>query len=117
VKLLELEPQFVRYVKEADGEYLHHVDSLAQAQGIQFLCPSCFVRNKGPIGTHLIEVALAGRGVSDSQGSHNRRGKPSRWTAVGSGYGDLTLTPSVLTDPAKPACDGWHGYITNGATR
>jgi len=113
MRLIDLEPQFMRYVS-TDHEYLHYVDTLAEAQGVKFLCPSCFVRNKGAIGTHGIEVSFTGRGVQDHQGSHNREGKPSRWNASGSSYADLTLTPSVLIDEAKPACDGWHGHITNG---
>lgn len=118
MKLTELEPRFVRYerryVNGVWGDYIPIAESIAEAQGIQFLCPSCFVRNNGAVGTHLIEVSFAGRGVADHQGSHNREGKPSRWTANGSGYSDLTTQPSILIDPAKPTCDGWHGYITNG---
>jgi hypothetical protein len=35
------------------------------------------------------------------------------WQRTGNTIDDLTLTPSVLRDPAKGGC-GWHGYITNG---
>ena len=126
MKLIDLDPQFVRYVTQnkdeqvAEGrispaEYLHHLDSLTDAQGIVFLCPTCFVKNSGAVGTHGIEVSFSGRGVQDHQGSRNRQGKPSRWNASGAGYSDLTLMPSVLIDPAKPACDGWHGFITAGS--
>jgi hypothetical protein len=114
MKLTDLEPQFMRYVTNESGNYLHHVETVAEAQGIQFLCPVCFVKNGGNVGTHGIEVSFADRGVQDHQGSHNREGKPSRWNVSGTGYTDLTTTPSILIDPAKPACDGWHGYITNG---
>ena len=125
MRLTDLEPKFIRYVTQskeeqfAEGpatptEYLHHVDTLAEAQGIQFLCPVCFQKNSGPIGTHAIEVAFADRGVLDHQGSHNRAGAPSRWSASGTSYSDLTTLPSILIDPALPACAGWHGYITNG---
>jgi hypothetical protein len=119
MRFTELEPQFMRYETrpqpQADaGKYLHHVNSLDEAQGIHFLCPICFVKNGGNVGTHLIEVTFSGRGVSDDEGSHNREGKPSRWGVSGTGYSDLSTTPSVLIDPALPACAGWHGYITNG---
>lgn len=116
MRLTELEPQFMRY-ETSDHEYLREVDSLAEAQGVQFLCPSCFVRNNGNIGTHYIEVTFADRGVLDNQGSHNREGRPSRWIVSGTGYSDLTTLPSILIDEAKPACDGWHGHITNGEVR
>jgi hypothetical protein len=114
MKLVQLEPQFVQYFRDEVAHFLRHVPDLVQAQGIQFLCPSCFIRNNGAVGTHLIEVSFAGRNVRDDEGSHKRDGQPSRWNCSGSGYGDLTLTPSVLIDPAKPACDGWHGFVTNG---
>ena len=118
MRLTELEPQFVRYVTQgheeqfAEGratpaEYLHHLDSLAEAQGIVFLCPTCIVKNSGTVGTHAIEVTFAGRGAQDHQGSHNRESKPSRWNVSGSGYSDLTLHPSV-----DAGC--WHGFVTNG---
>ena len=113
MKLTDLEPQFMRY-ETSDHEYLRHVDSLAEAQSVQFLCPVCFVKNNAPVGTHLIEVSFSDRGVLDHQGSHNREGAPSRWTVSGTGYADLTTLPSILVDPAEPACAGWHGYITNG---
>ncbi len=114
MKLTELEPQFVCYEKRDIGEILRHVDSFTEAQGVQFLCPVCFVRHNGPVGTHYIEVSFAGKGVQDHQGSHNREGQPSRWNASGTYYNDLTCTPSVVIDPAEPACAGWHGFITNG---
>jgi hypothetical protein len=114
MKLVHLEPQFIQYFEEGVAQYLRHVPDLGHAQGVQFLCPVCFVRNGGAVGTHLIEVTFAGKGVKDHLGSHNNKGKPSRWTASGTGYADLTLKPSILIDPAKPACDGWHGFVTNG---
>jgi hypothetical protein len=125
MRLTDLEPQFVRYVTQsrdeqfAEGrvtpaEYLHHVNTLDDAQGIVFLCPACFAKNGGSVGTHGIEVAFANRGVKDHQGSKNREGKPSRWNAAGTNYSDLTTTPSILIDPAEPICPGWHGYITKG---
>jgi hypothetical protein len=125
MKLTELEPQFVKYVTQspddqfAEGratpaEFLHHVATAQEAQGIVFLCPACFKRNGGSVGTHAIEVSFSGKGAKDHQGSRNREGKPSRWTVSGNTYDDLTLRPSILIDPAKPGCDGWHGFITNG---
>jgi hypothetical protein len=114
MKLTELEPQFECYGRRDGHDILRHVDSLEEAQGIQFLCPSCFVRHGGSVGTHWVEVSFAGRSVEEKQGSHNRDGQPSRWNVSGTGYSDLTTTPSILIDPAEPACSGWHGFITNG---
>lgn len=35
------------------------------------------------------------------------------WNRTGDTFETLSLTPSILFDPAKGGC-GWHGYITNG---
>jgi len=117
MKLGQLDPQFVQYFEDASGSYLRCVPDLVQAQGIRFLCPACFVRNGGNVGTHYIETSFAGRDVKDHQGSHNRSGKPSRWTVYGSGYSDLTLSPSVLIYAAEPACPGWHGWVKFGEVK
>jgi hypothetical protein len=114
MKLGQLDPQFVKYFSDETGDYLRHVPDLGQAEGIVFLCPACFVRNNGAVGTHALEVTFAGRGVPDEKGSRNSTGGPSRWAAAGSSYDDLTLDPSILINPAEPACSGWHGWIRNG---
>lgn len=136
MRLTDLEPQFLRYEERVetwevvDGDeatwrergcptkpvtgprtYLPYVDNLYEAQAIHFLCPVCFRKNGGAVGTHWVEVSFADRGVLDYQGSHNDEGKPSRWTVSGTSYHDLTTTPSIFLKP--PGC-GWHGYITNG---
>jgi hypothetical protein len=132
MKLTDLDPHFIRYetridtytvidgdhetwrargcpTKEVTGprEYSIRVETLAEAQGIRFLCPTCYAKNSGPVGTHGIDVAFHGRGVLDHQGSHNSKGEPSRWHVSGDGLENLTMTPSI---------DGgcWHGHVTNG---
>lgn len=110
MKLSELEPRFVRYETRGGTEYNHMVESLTEAQGIEFLCPACFAKNSGSIGTHGIHVTFRNRGALDAQGSHGRTGSPSRWDVTGSSHADLTLTPSIDT---TPSCT-WHGHVTNG---
>jgi len=138
MKLIELQPRFVRYETRietyavANGDhttwrergcpthevtgprhYSEFVDSIAEAQGIWFLCPLCFQTNGGDVGTHWCEVTFANRGASDEQGSHGHDGKPTRWDMSGTNFQDLTLTPSIdLVDGCA-----WHGYITNGEIR
>lgn len=107
MKLVHLEPQFVQYFEDETGKYLRHVPDLAHSQGIVFLCPACFAKNNGPVGTHGIEVSFHGRGVLDHQGSHNTAGNSSRWQVSGNGYSDLSLHPSI-------DCGCWHGFIKNG---
>lgn len=86
------------------------IESLSEAQGIMFLCPLCFDKNAGPIGTHSIEVTFSDRNVIDKDGSHNKEGRATRWKIEGgSGLEDLRLSPSILIESG---CN-WHGFIGN----
>ena len=70
----------------------------------------CFQQNGGAVGTHLCSVTFEGRGAQDHHGSHGKDGKPTRWSVSGTGFSDLTTSPSILL---TAGCN-WHGYITNG---
>lgn len=96
--LRELE---ARFLKLKENGFIHNV-AFEEAQGIEFLCPSCFIKDNGPIGTHWIICWFADRGVPD-----NVFPGPERWPVSGTGLDDLTLNPSILI------CD-YHGYIING---
>jgi len=88
-KLAELEPQFA----VAYGDGWQDVQSLDQAQGIYFTCPSC--------RAHTLLVWFRDRGVPASN-------KPAaRWAVSGTGYADLTLAPSI-----NARC--WHGFVRGG---
>lgn len=126
IKLTGLDPRWQKYIegiapdyhgrKLPDGstqwggfpcEEVHQVDTLAEAQGIRFYCPICYVKNNGPQGTHIVAVSFEGRGVLPHQGSHGKNG-PSRWVvAGGTGFDDLQLTPSILLGGG---CN-WHGFV------
>jgi hypothetical protein len=134
VKLAELEPTFVRYelqvdtwtrvlgdpgtykdgdpTEEVTGPREHTILDVpfAEAQGIEFLCPKCFLSNGGAGGTHWCNVTFSDRGVADQLGAHNTAGKPTRWAVSGDRFENLTTTPSILLEGG---C-GWHGFITNG---
>lgn len=135
IKLTELQPQFVRYeskietykvvegdqatwhergcpTKEVTGprHYMASVSTFVEAQGIHFLCPKCFAANRGDVGTHWCQVTFEGKGVPPEMGCHDNTGRPTRWNVSGSGYGDLTVTPSIQI---LGGC-AWHGFITNG---
>lgn len=134
MKLTELEPQFIRYearietyeiivgdsatwrdrgcpteVVTGPKQWQICVNTLDQAQGIRFLCPKCFQQNGGDVGTHGCDVTFEGRGVAEEHGSHGSTGA-TRWGVSGTGYDDLTTTPSILL---VGGC-AWHGFITNG---
>lgn len=109
MKLSQLEPQFV--TSPSPGR-LQDVDTLAEAQGVMLLCPRCFERNGGPVGTHSLLIWFRDRGVPP-----DATPGPGRWAASGSGYDDLTLSPSInLETPDGHGCQ-WHGFVTNGETR
>lgn len=112
MKLIELEPQFIRHELRDNQKIDVHVQTLKAATGIFFLCPVCYLKNSGPIGTHGIIVTFNGRDVPDELGSHNKEGLPSRWNVTGSSYDDLTLAPSI--DISRDLPGEWHGFITNG---
>ncbi len=110
MKLTELHPEFIALIPEG----WRHVEAIAEAQGVMFLCPKCWVANGGPVGTHAVICWSRSRGVPDSQYP-----KPGRWTLEGTGLHDLTLNGdapggggarSVLL---TGGCQ-WHGFVTNG---
>lgn len=116
MKLTELEPRFVTRIirneevlttrgkQMRDVEYIGHPTTLAEAQGVQFLCPACFAKNGGAVGTHMVLCWFKDRGIPDSAVPG-----PGRWKVSGTGFDDLTLTPSV-----DLGAGDWHGFITNG---
>ena len=108
MKLLDLEPRFQRIETDADGRDVYPAaGGLVAAQGLLFLCPVCFTANGGPIGTHSVLVWFRDRGVPDA-----KMPGPGRWTATGTGYLDLTLSPSIHLS-GEGGC-GWHGQVTAG---
>ena len=85
------------------------VESLTEADGISFLCPGCFTRNGGAVGTHRINVFFEGRGAPPHIGL-NSSGVTSRWDVMGNDFLDLTLHPSIHV---RSGC-GWHGFVKHG---
>lgn len=112
MKLRELEAQFIKYIPR-DGQYEGdghlYVDTLAEADGIVFLCPLCFAANAGPIGTHSVICWFEGK-VPDEVSP-----KPGRWNPVGSSIDDLTFVPGAKSNSVQllGGCN-WHGFIKNG---
>jgi hypothetical protein len=124
MKLVELEASFVRRVMEHcargpsdtcnivhDGPVDHETwpeASFADADGVFFLCPKCFLANHGDVGTHSV-MCWRPRVPADVAP------KPGRWEFQGTGLHDLTLvagSSSILL--TGPGC-GAHFFIRNGA--
>lgn len=110
--LIELKAKFMRVEDRPDGRVFAPALSIAEAHGVRFLCPKCFVANGGAVGTHQVicwsETSGAPADVAPG---------PGRWRMVGTSIEDLTLdcepgrTRSVQLNGG---CD-WHGFVTNGA--
>lgn len=99
------------YEKTGPVEYIPAVDTLADADGVMFLCPKCFAENGGPVGTHSVICWFVGKVADDVDP------KPGRWTPTGTSLDDLTFVPSAGRSHSvllKGAC-GWHGFVTNGS--
>lgn len=107
ISLLDLEPEWI--VDAGPNTRMRSADLTPEtAQGVMFLCPVCFLKNGGPIGTHAVLTYFRDRGVPD-----DARPGPGRWVVSGTGFHDLTLSPSVdISSPDRP--DEWHGSVTNG---
>lgn len=127
MKLTDLEPEWVNYVdgrsyrrfsdnhshvhynpEEVAEGYHDQSEDFAHADGIQFLCPACFAKNNGPIGTESVIAWFRNR---PHVGADAMPG-PGRWAATGTSFEDLTLSPSINVDHGH-----WHGFVENGLIR
>lgn len=100
MKLTDLEPEFTKWISDTRSQ---RVDSLAEADGLWFLCPKC-VHERGDTRVHMV---LCWQPYVPQTTSP----KPGRWTMTGTGFEDLTLSPSVHL--SGEGC-GWHGFVRNG---
>lgn len=122
MKLTELDPEWVNYaaagrhrfadlhsaIDYGDGEAACppiEAEDIAHADGVLFLCPACFANNKGERGTESVLCWFADRLHIPADATPG----PGRWTATGTSFADLTLSPSVNVDH-----EHWHGWIKNG---
>ena len=107
MRLIELEPRFLK-ITQPDS---WNTDvSKDEADGIMFLCPVCFVANKGNVGTHSIICWRPH--VPQTQSPTT-----GRWEMLGTGFNDLTLqagSSSIFLNTASCAA---HFFITNGEIR
>lgn len=95
----------------ADRWVFHHVESVAQAHGVRFLCPKSYAKNNGPKGTHSVYIFFQGSPYA----GRNKEGQEVRWNvAGGSSLDDLQLTPSIQEQdegmPPEHQCN-WHGFV------
>jgi hypothetical protein len=85
-----------------------HVDRVADADGVRFLCPKCHAANGGPVGTHSVLCWFVGVDPALDP-------KPGRWIPSGTTIDDFSFVgpgaESVLL--TGPGC-GWHGFVRAG---
>lgn len=104
--LISLEPEWVRY--QGDGKGWPHVKTLAEANGLIFVCPECLVKQGGyRPGCHSILCWTPEVPAGVNPG-------PGRWSFHGTGLSDLTLRAgSSSIHLTGPGC-GAHFFIENG---
>jgi hypothetical protein len=102
--LRELEGVFM---KRLDASW-QEMDTLEGADGLKFLCPLCYHKNGGPVGTHVVICWFVGRVPDDETPG------PGRWTPRGTGLDDLTFVPSEGRTQSVLITGHWHGYVTDG---
>src|SRR6267142_3438022 len=92
----------VEYDQEEVAEGYHdQLEEFAKADGVMFLCPVCFVKNGGPVGTESVLCWFANKPYIPASAIPG----PGRWTASGSSFDDLSLSPSVNVSNGH-----WHGF-------
>lgn len=104
MRLSELEAQFL---KRDDSRHFRFVATLAEADGVEFLCPKCFQANGGPIGTHAV-ICWAPSVPQDTSPT------PGRWEMRGTCVDDLTLVAGSSSVLLKGGCAA-HFFVRNGA--
>jgi hypothetical protein len=111
VKMRHLQAQFLRYEMTPEGATHQRVDTIEEAQGVRFLCPKCFKKNSGPIGTHSVVCWSRSRGTPNDAFPG-----PGRWKLEGTHIGDLTLAaePGQTRSVHLMGGCGWHGFVTKG---
>lgn len=83
--------------------------SLAEADGVFFLCPKCFAANgNSNVGTHGCICWFKGR-VPDSQIPG-----PGRWNPQGTSIDDLSLVPPGMCSVQLNGGCNAHFNVTNG---
>lgn len=103
MRLTDLEPQFL---KREDSHHFRFIDVMAEADGVEFLCPKCFAANSGRVGTHAV-ICWQPSVPQDTSPT------PGRWTMEGTGFNDLTLVAGSSSILLKSGCEA-HFFIRAG---
>jgi len=105
VKLVELQAHFARIIDDKGSS--ETVDDIAQADGIWFLCPKCYIANgNSDVGTHWIVCwsPKVPQTISPT---------PGRWELRGMGLADLSLVAGSSSVRLTGGCAA-HFFVQNG---
>lgn len=90
-------------------EHIVFVENAGDAQGVMFLCPLCYAKNGGPVGTHRVLCWFSRCGVPDFADP-----RPGRWIPDGDTLDDVTfIGPAAASVLLTSGCR-WHGFVRNG---
>lgn len=102
--LLDLTPEFVKV--DVDTKLISSVEGIGEADGVMLLCPKCFDKNGGEVGTHRVICWKP----SVPQSVYP---VPGRWNLVGTSLEDLTLKAGSSSVALTGGCKA-HFFITDG---
>ena len=103
MKITDLDATFI---KREDSHNFRMVDTIGEADGVEFLCPMCFKENNGPVGTHAV-ICWSPSVPQDTSPT------PGRWSMQGTGLHDLTLVAGSSSVLLKGGCQA-HFFVRNG---
>lgn len=95
-----------KFLKRIDSHKFRCVGTLAEADGVEFLCPKCYQANSGPIGTHAV-ICWAPQVPQDTAPFGGR------WEMHGTGLYDLTLVAGSSSVLIKGGCNA-HFFVRKG---
>jgi len=103
-KLTELEPQFLKWI---DDSHWQCVDSIYEADGVEFVCPLCFELN------HCQRPGVHAVICWEPNVPQSTRPRPGRWELHGTGYADLSLVAGSSSILLTGGCAA-HFFIRDG---
>lgn len=103
MRLVDLKPSFLIHVDEL---LYKRTDNFFEADGLTFLCPKCFIKNNGEIGTHSMICWTPKISQTTSP-------NPGRWNFEGTSYEDLSLIAGSSSIAITGGCQA-HFFIKKG---
>jgi len=82
------------------------VETVAEADGLELLCPKCWTANAGPVGTHHVLCWSPSVPLDVAPG-------PGRWNLVGTTIDDLSLVAGSSSVALQGDCNA-HFFVKAG---